>query len=82
MKATSVASAVSTRVENVVEEFEPTASSTLVENGSKAMRKLLEFIDSVCCIYDVDSRNVARQYKLSGSEDNSGKESFVVVHPH
>lgn len=53
LKAAPAASAVSTNEENVVDEFEPAAFSTLIEEGSKAINKPLDVMAPFCCIYDV-----------------------------
>lgn len=60
----SAASAVSTKEKSVVDEVEPALSSTLSEAGSTEMKKLLEAMASVSCIYDVVFRNLAENNEL------------------
>lgn len=77
----SAGSAASTKVDYKVDEVEPAASPSLIEDGKRAMKRLAKAMASVCSIHDVDFRNLVEEHELSAGEDFAGKVGFVLADP-
>lgn len=69
----------STKVDNVFDEIEPIASSALSYQESTAIKKLLQEMNLVCCIYDVDFKPFIEQTELAAEEDMDGKADYVLT---
>lgn len=81
LEAASAANAVSTKEESVVDKVDLTASSTMSEERSTVIKKLLEVMDLVRCIHDVDFRNLVEEHGLGAGEDINAKVNFELLDP-
>lgn len=57
----------------------PTTSSALSGASQAAIKKLVEAMAPVCCIYDVDFRSMVEEQDLDEGEDMSGRVDFVLA---
>lgn len=77
----TVVPTVSTKEKTFVVEVEPATFSTLNEKGSTVMKKLLEMMAFLCCIYEVDFSSLVEADELCSEEDFNGKVDFLLVCP-
>lgn len=62
--------------ENIADESEPAASSTLTEEWKTAMSKLVRAMAILCFIYEVDFNNLMKEHEHCLGDYLSGREDF------
>lgn len=65
--------------ENVEDEVDPAASSTLGAEGSTKMKRLLEAMAPICRVYDIDFGKLVEEHELGTREGINGKMEFMFV---
>lgn len=76
----SVASAVSTKKDSVMDDVEPAASRTKSKERSTAMTKLLKSMALVCNSYEINLRKLVDEHEKGAREDINEKGATEDIH--
>lgn len=65
--------------EDITDESEPAASSTLSKSTRSSMRKLVKAIALLCSSYDVDFRKLVKEHELVVGNVLGGSVGFILA---